>query len=63
MRTDEELIAGHNIQIVASTLLEVINVFCKIKGCENRYIRDLEDTLLHKYGGQLKDIADNGNKI
>lgn len=63
MRTDEELIAEHNIQIVASTLLEVINIFCKIEGCENRYIRDLGNSLFVKYGDQLKDIADNGNRI
>lgn len=59
MRTDEELIAERNIQIVASALLEVMSVFCKINGCENRYIRDLGNALLDKYGEQLKDIADN----
>jgi len=63
MRTDEELIAEHNIQVIASVLLEVINVFCKVEGCENRYIRDLGDALFHKYGEQLKDIIDNGNSI
>ena len=61
MRTDEELIAEHNIQIVASALLDVMNVFCKIEGCENRYIRDLGDELSNKYGEQLQDIVDNGN--
>ena len=50
MRTDEELITERNMQIIASALLEVMNVFCKIEGCENRYIRDIGDTLLHKYG-------------
>jgi hypothetical protein len=63
MRTDEELIAEHNVQIITSALLEVIDVFCKINGCENKYIRDLGDELLHKYGEQLKDIADNGNSL
>ena len=63
MRTYEEvyedLIAEQNIQIIASALLEVMNTLCKIEGCENRYICDLGDSLLHKYGKQLKDIADN----
>lgn len=63
MRTDEELIAEHNVQIIASALLEVMNVFRKIEGCENRYISDLGDASLHKYSEQLKDIADNGNRI
>ena len=63
MRTDEELIAEHSVQIIASALLEVMNIFRKVEGCENRYIRDLGDELLHKYGEQLKDIADNGNSI
>ena len=63
MRTDEELIAERNIQIVASALLEVMSVFCKINGCENKYIRDLGDDLLHKYGEQLQDIVDNGNSV
>lgn len=63
MRTDEELIAEHNIQIIASALLEVIDVFRKIGGCENKYIRDLGDDLLNKYGEQLKDISNSGNSI
>lgn len=62
MRTDEELIAEHNIQIVASALLEVMNIFNKVEGCENRYIRDLGDELLYKYSEQLQDIVDNGNR-
>lgn len=63
MRTDEELIAEHNVKIIASALLEVMNIFSKIEGCENRYIRDLGDELLHKYGEQLQDIVNNGNSI
>ena len=63
MRTDEELIAEHNVQIIASALLEVMSVFCKVEGCENRYIRDLGNALFEKYGEQLKDIANNGNSI
>lgn len=63
MRTDEELIAERNIKIVASALLEVMSVFCKINGCENRYIRDLGNALLDKYGEQLQDIVDNGNSV
>lgn len=63
MRTDEELIAERNIQTIASALLEVMDVFNKIEGCENKYIRDFGNILLEKYGEQLKDIADNGNSI
>jgi hypothetical protein len=63
MRTDEELIAEHNVQIIASALLEVMSVFCKVDGCENKYISDLGDELLHKYDEQLKDIANNGNSL
>lgn len=63
MKTNEELIAERNIQIVASALLEVMNIFSKIQGCENRYIRDLGDELIHKYGEQLQDIVDNGNCV
>ena len=63
MRTDEELIAEHNMQVIASALLNVMDVFRKVEGCENKYIRDLGDDLLHKYGEQLQDIADNGNSI
>ena len=63
MRTDEELIAERNIQIVASVLLEVMDVFRKVEGCENRYIRDLREALLDKYGEELQDIIDNGNSI
>jgi hypothetical protein len=63
MRTDEELIAERNIQIVASALLDVMDVFRKVEGCENKYIRDLGDELLHKYGEDLKDIVVNGNCV
>lgn len=63
MRTDEEMIAEHNVQIIASALLEVMNVFRKIEGCENKYIRDIGDALFDKYYDQLKDIVDNGNSI
>lgn len=63
MRTDEELIAERNIQIVASALLEVMNIFRKVEGCENKYIRDLGDALFEKYGEQLEDIVDNGNSV
>lgn len=63
MRTDEELIAERNIQIVASALLEVMGVFRKVEGCENRYIRDLGEALLEKYGEELQDIVDNGNSV
>ena len=41
MRIDEELIAEHNVQIIASALLDVIDVFNKICDCENKYIIDL----------------------
>lgn len=59
MKTNEELIFEHNMQVVASALLEVMNVFRKISGCENRYIRDLGDDLLNKYSEQLKYIINN----
>jgi hypothetical protein len=40
-----------------------MDVFRKIEGCENRYIRDLGDALLEKYGDELQDIVDNGNCV
>lgn len=58
MRTDEELIAEHNMQIIASALFDTINAICKIDGCD-----DSTKRLLTKYLYQLKDIADNGNSI
>lgn len=62
MRTDEELMINeHYIQTIASALLEVMDVFRKVEGCENRYIRDLGDSLFEKYGEELQDIVDNGN--
>lgn len=63
MRTDEELIAEHNMKVIASALLEMMSVFRKIEGCENKYIRVLGDDLLNKYSEQLKDISNNGNSI
>jgi hypothetical protein len=41
MRSDEEPIADHNIRIIAQTLIDVIEVFSKIQGCENAYIREI----------------------
>ena len=58
MRTDEELIAEHNIKIIASALFDTINTICKIEDCN-----DSTKCLLTKYCDQLKDIADNGNSI
>ena len=58
MRTDEELIAEHNMQIIASALFDTINAICKIEGCD-----DSTKRLLTKNLYQLKDIADNGNSI
>ena len=58
MRTDEELIAEHNMKIIASALFDTINFICKIEGCD-----DSTKCLLTKYCDQLKDIADNGNSI
>jgi hypothetical protein len=63
VRTDEELIAEHNMQVLAKSLLDTMTVFCKVEDCENRYIRDFGNTLFEKYGEQLKDIVDNGNSI
>lgn len=31
MRTDEELIAEHNMQIIAAVLFDTINAICKIE--------------------------------
>ena len=58
MRTDKELIAEHNIKIIASALFDAINAICKTEGCD-----DSTKCLLTKYYNQLKDIADNGNRI
>ena len=58
MRTDEELIAEYNMQIIASALFDTINAICKIEGCD-----DSTKYLLTKYCDQLKDIADNDNSI
>ena len=58
MRTDEELIAEHNMKIIASALFDTINAICKIEGCD-----DSTKHSLTKYCDQLKDIADNGNGI
>lgn len=63
MRTDEELIAERNMQEIAKALLDTMNVFCKIEGCENLYIRDIGKSLIDKYREILQDIADNGNSI
>ena len=58
MRTDEELIAEHNMKIIASALFDAINAICKTEDCD-----DSTKCLLTKYCNQLKDIADNGNRI
>ena len=58
MRTDKELIAEHNMKIIASALFYAINAICKTEGCD-----DSTKCLLTKYCNQLKDIADNGNRI
>lgn len=58
MRTDEELIAEHNMQIIASALFDTINAICNIECCD-----DSIKCSLTKYCDQLKDIADNGNSI
>ena len=58
MRIDEELIAEHNMQIIASALFDTINAICKTESCD-----DSTKCLLTKYCDQLKNIADNGNRI
>ena len=58
MITDEELIAEHNMQIIASALFDTINAICKIEG-----FSDSTKCALTKYLDQLKDIADNCNSI
>ena len=58
MRTYKELIAEHNMKIIASALFDAINAICKTEGCD-----DSTKCLLTKYCNQLKDIADNGNSI
>lgn len=63
MRTDEELITERNMQVIAKALLDTMNVFCEIEGCENLYIRAIGKSLIDKYGEILKDIADNGNSV
>ena len=58
MRTDEELIAEHNMKIIASASFDAINAICNIEGCG-----DSTKCALTKYCDQLKDISDNGNSI
>ena len=41
MRTDEELIAEHNMQIIASALFYTIKAICKIEGCDQ--LKDIAD--------------------
>lgn len=55
MRDDEEL--EHNVQIIATALLDVMHVLHKIEGCENRYIRDMVFTIFCRYGEKLKKIS------
>lgn len=63
MRTDEELIAERNVQIIASALLDTFNVLNKLKVMQDDVDKDLINDLLEKYGEQLQDIVDNGNSI
>lgn len=63
MRTDEELIAEHNVQIIASALLDTINAICKIENHGDNSVKGLMSDLLVKYGDQLQDIVDNGNSV
>lgn len=63
MRTDEELIAERNIQIIASVLLDTLDVLNQMKVVQNYDTKDLIKDLLDKYSEQLKDIADNGNNV
>lgn len=63
MRTDEELIAEHNIQIVASALLDTLNVLNQMKVTQNDDAKDLIKDLLDRYSEQLEDIAVNGNSV
>lgn len=63
MRTDEELIAEHNIQIVAQALIDIIHIFCHVHGCENAYIRELGRELNDKYSLELEEIVNSGNSI
>jgi hypothetical protein len=63
MRTDEELIAERNIQIVASALLDTLDVLNQMKVSQNDCTKNLIIDLLDKYGEQLKDIAVNGNSV
>lgn len=63
MRTDEEFIAERNIQIVASALLDTLDVLNQMKVMHNNDTKDLIKDLLDKYGEQLKDIAVNGNSV
>lgn len=63
MRTDEELIAERNIQIVASALLDTLNVLNQMKVMSDDGTKDLIKDLLDRYSEQLEDIAINGNSV
>lgn len=63
MHSDEDLIEDHNIRIIAQALIDVIEVFSKIQGCENAYIRDLGRDLANKYSEDLEEIVNGGNGI
>ena len=63
MCSDEDLIADHNIRVVAQALTDVINIFCYVHGCENDYIRELGRDLNNKYGLELEEIVNSGNGV
>lgn len=63
MHSDEELIADHNIRVVAQALTDIIHIFCHVHGAENDYIRELGKDLNNKYGLELEEIANSGNGV
>jgi len=63
MHSDEELIADRNIRIVAQALTDIIHILCHVHGCENDYIRELGRDLNNKYGLELEEIANSGNRV
>lgn len=63
MHSDEELIADHNMRVVAQALTDIIHIFCRVHGCENDYIRELGRDLNDKYSLELEEIVNSGNGV
>lgn len=66
MHCDEQLIADHNMLIVAQALIETINALRSVSVCcsyEYSYIRKLAEMVFDKYGEDLSEIVNSGNCI